>query len=321
MNIGLFQHSNEMFGGSVYEKMLVDAISSQHIVKKFDIQNLLFAKGVRPQVYLTMLLKQMAPEIDLWIRSNIAVAAMTNRSTKRKNIALMHHIDVSEIGNYWINRWLARRFLNNAKNCDCVVVVAEFWKQYLESKGIERIKVIPNGFDINIFAVEEEQVNTFKKKYGLQDKPIIYIGNCQESKGSAEVYESLKSLDYHLVSSGVRKINLPVRTFKLSYSEYILLLSSCDVVITMSKFLEGWNRVAHEAMLCKTPVIGSGAGGMGELIEGGGQIICKNILNLRELVHDALSNAAPLGDKGYRFASQFTLKRFNESWLSLLETL
>lgn len=321
MNIGLFQHSNEMFGGSIYEKMLAEVLSSHHSIKEFDIRNLLFSKGVRPQVFLAMHWKQIMPKIDLWIRGNVAVAAMTNRSIKGRNIALLHHIDISEIGNYWINRGLARLFLRNVRKCDCVVVVAKFWKEYLESKGIERIKIIPNAFDIEAFAVKEEQVNNFKIKHGLQDKPIIYIGNCQESKGSAEVYESLKSLDVHLVSSGVRKINLPVRTFDLRYSEYILLLSACDVVITMSRFLEGWNRVAHEAMLCRTPVIGSGSGGMRELLEGGGQIICENIKDLPEYLNLALANAASPGENGFRFASQFTVERFNESWLSLIDAL
>lgn len=321
MNIGLFQYSHEIDGGSIYEKILADVLSSQHIVSKFDVRKRFFNKGERPQAFLAMLLKQTAPKIDLWIRNNTAVAAMTKRSTKRRNIALCHHIDRSEIGNYWISRGLGRLFLKNVRKCECVVVVAEFWKKYLESKGIERITVIPNAFRIEAFAVKEEQVYDFKKKYGLLDKPVIYIGNCQENKGAAEVYEILKSPDVHLVSSGVRKINLPVRTFELSYTEYVLLLSACDVVITMSKFLEGWNRVAHEAMLCKTPVIGSGTGGMGELLQGGGQIICKNIQDLREHVHFALANAAPLGDKGYRFASQFTIQRFSESWLNLIETL
>jgi len=321
MNIGIFQHSHEMFGGSVYEKMLLDALSSQHIVSKFEIRRPFFNKGVRPQVFLAILLKQMAPKIDLWIRGNIAVAAMTNRSIRRKNIALLHHLDIFEIGNYWINRGFARLFLENARKCDCVVVVANFWKEYLQSHGIKRIIVIPNAFEVEAFAVKKEQVYNFKKKHSLLDKPVIYIGNCQESKGSAEVYEILKSMDVHLVSSGVRQIDLPVRTFELSYSEYVLLLSACDVVITMSKFLEGWNRVAHEAMLARTPVIGSGAGGMRELLEGGGQIICKKIQKLREHVHFALANAASLGNAGYAFASKFTVQRFSESWLRLVESL
>ncbi len=107
-------------------------------------------------------------------------------------------------------------------------------------------------------------------------------------KGAIEVYDALKTIDAHFVSSGIRDVDLPVRNFTLSYSEYILLLSACDVIITMSKFLEGWNRVAHEAMLCKTPVIGSGTGGMRELLEGGGQIICDKIQDIPEHLNYAL---------------------------------
>ena len=56
-----------------------------------------------------------------------------------------------------------------------------------------------------------------------------------------------------------------------------MLLSCCDIVISFSEFPEGWNRVAHEALLTKTPVIGSGQGGMNELLNKSGQIICRDI--------------------------------------------
>jgi len=320
MNIGLFQYTHELYGGSVYEKMLTDVLSSQHTVREIDVRKRLFNKGERPQAFLSMRLKQMDPKIDLWIRNNIAVGAMTNRSIKKRNIALCHHLDGAEIGNYWVNRGLGRLFLRSAKKCDCVVVVAEFWKKYLESKGIERIQVIPNAFKTEAFSVKDKQVYNFKKRYDLQGKPVIYIGNCQIMKGAANVYAILKPLNVHLVSSGIRDIDLPVRNFTLSYSEYILLLSASDVVITMSRFLEGWNRVAHEAMLCKTPVIGSGTGGMGELLEGGCQIICESIQDIPKHVSFALANADLLGEKGYKFASQFNKQRFSESWLTLIAT-
>jgi glycosyltransferase involved in cell wall biosynthesis len=321
MNIGLFQYTHSLYGGAAYEKMLAEVLSSQHSVSEFDVRTRYFNKGQRPRVFLSVLLKQIDPKIDLWIRNKVAVAAMQNRSAKKRNIALCHHLDGPEVGNYWVNRGLGRLFLRNARKCDCVVVVAEFWKEYLESKGIERVKVIRNAFRTESFSIQEKQVYEFKKKYDLLGKPIIYIGNCQKIKGAADVYEILRPLKLHLVSSGIRDIDLPVRNFTLSYSEYILLLSACDAVITMSQFLEGWNRVAHEAMLCRTPVIGSGSGGMRELLEGGEQIICERIQDIPEHLEYALKNSALLGDKGYGFASQFTLQKFRESWLALVESL
>jgi glycosyltransferase involved in cell wall biosynthesis len=114
------------------------------------------------------------------------------------------------------------------------------------------------------------------------------------------------------------KISAP--NLNLSYGEYLLLLKSSSVVITMSTFKEGWNRTAHEAMLCKTPVVGSGLGGMQELLDGGGQIICEDFSQLREKVLYVLDHPE-IGEKGYEFAKQFTIERFNEAWLNLIKNI
>ena len=60
---------------------------------------------------------------------------------------------------------------------------------------------------------------------------------------------------------------------------------------------------------------------MGELLAAGNHILCKNIQDLREYLDFALANAAPLEDKGYRLARQFTQQRLSESWLTLIGTL
>jgi len=57
---------------------------------------------------------------------------------------------------------------------------------------------------------------------------------------------------------------------------------------------------------------------MGELLEGGKQIICDGFDELREKVYYALDHPE-LGEMGFEFARQFTAKKFNEEWLSLIE--
>jgi len=113
-------------------------------------------------------------------------------------------------------------------------------------------------------------------------------------------------------------VNIPALNLNLDYHDYILLLKSSSVVITMSKFMEGWNRTAHEAMLCKTPVIGSGLGGMRELLEGGRQIICDDFEDLEEKVSHVLDHPE-MGEMGFEFVRQFTAKKFNEGWVSAVE--
>jgi len=96
------------------------------------------------------------------------------------------------------------------------------------------------------------------------------------------------------------------------------------LVVTMSKFKEGWCRTAHEAMLCKTPVIGSGLGGMKELLEGGKQIVCPDFNSLREKVEYLLNNPGvrkKIGEDGFNFAKNFTFEKFKKDWIDLIKKL
>ena len=82
---------------------------------------------------------------------------------------------------------------------------------------------------------------------------------------------------------------------------------------------EGWSRVAHEAMLCKTPVIGSGTGGMRELLEGGNQIICNNLKNIPEAVKEVIKHKKKYGSDGYDFVNRFDTCYFYKEWNDLYE--
>ena len=92
----------------------------------------------------------------------------------------------------------------------------------------------------------------------------------------------------------------------------------------MSKFQEGWCRVAHEAMLCKTPVIGSGIAGMRELLKNGKQLICNNRNLLKDKVKNLLKDKKKredLGEKGYKYAKEFTSEKFKKDWSDLVKNL
>ena len=137
-------------------------------------------------------------------------------------------------------------------------------------------------------------------------------------------YEALKDLNVFLITTGRKDVDIPAKHFDLSYSEYLKLLTASSLVVTMSQFKEGWCRTTHEAMLCKTPVIGSGAGGMKELLEGGGQIICDDFSVLKEKVREILMDKNyrnQLGEKGYDYAKNFTIDKFNQEWISVIKDI
>jgi glycosyltransferase involved in cell wall biosynthesis len=213
---------------------------------------------------------------------------------------------------------LERMFYHHLKKVDAIVTISKYWQNHFLERGYPKVYLIYNAFDTDQFRFEAEQILEFKKKFRLDRKPIVYLGNCQRIKGVVEAYGHLKDMEVTLVTSGRREVNIPALNLDLNYKEYLLLLKASSGVITMSKFKEGWNRTAHEAMLCKTPVIGSGLGGMRELLEGGGQIICEGLDDLKERVCYALEHPE-LGEVGYGFAKQFTIKRFEEEWLNLIE--
>lgn len=57
---------------------------------------------------------------------------------------------------------------------------------------------------------------------------------------------------------------------------------------------------------------------MRELQEGGKQMICEDISKLNDLVDVAMENRDELGRKGYGFAKDFTVERFEGEWKEII---
>lgn len=303
-------------GGNVYEKYIISISSPEYdiepmgiVFKKnenkilqgfYKLSNLLFLKGQK----------------DIWIRNHFSVISSPFDRTKGKNIAIVHHIDSNYLSYPLLSKFMDKFYYFNLKNVDLLVVVSKYWKKHFE-QDVDNIKLIYNCFNMNDFQFADKEIIEFKQKYNLVDKPIIYLGNCQKSKGVVEAYNELKDLDVYLVTSGQKRVDIPAINLNLNYRDYLRLLKASSVVVTMSLFKEGWCRTAHEAMLCKTPVVGSGRGGMEELLNGGQQIVCKNFVDLKSNV-EYLMESPEFGEAGFSYASQmqFTKEYFQKEWIS-----
>ncbi|HVZ47939.1 MAG TPA: glycosyltransferase family 4 protein [Gemmatimonadaceae bacterium] len=204
-----------------------------------------------------------------------------------------------------------------------VVTISRFWEDRIRALGHPRVETIYNGFDLDEFAVSEDDIDAFRRRHGLT-KPIVYIGNCQPAKGAPRSYEALRDLDVHLVTSGRPVAQLPALNINGTRREYLELLAASAVVVTMSTFDEGWCRTAHEAMLLGRPVVGSGRGGMGELLAGGAQVTCPDFRDLRGHVSRLLADpprAAAAGETGRAWARTFTADRFRSAWRTFVQSL
>lgn len=302
-------------GGNAYRESLISLKSDECDIESMGI--LLNRNGNKIfQSFKTLShLLYLKGQKDIWIRDYFSTLTLPFDRTVGKNIAIAHHIDSKYLSYPFISKRMDKVYYSNLEKVDLLVVVSKYWKDHFESY-VDNVKIIYNCFDINNFQFTEEEIIEFKQRYNLLDKPIIYLGNCKKSKGVVEAYNALKDMDVHLVTSGPKKVDIPAINLELNYRDYLRLLKASSVVVTMSFFKEGWCRTAHEAMLCKTPVVGSGKGGMEELLKEGEQIICRDFGELKNNV-EYLLEQPDVGINGYKYASQekFSVRYFHNEWL------
>lgn len=309
VNIG-----QKQYGGKAYENMVRDVLSRYFEVEDFNV-------GKIPKALLN--LWKSSKKIDNKIIVKNFDSCLFLNKKPVKTIAIVHHIDYS-FAPFAIKcafLFFTPIILRNLRRTEAIIVVSKYWKEFFEKRGYKNVSLIYNAFNLDDFNFSDEEIEEFKKRYNLTGKPIIYLGNCQRAKGVVESYQFLKDLDAHLVTSGKPMVKIPAKNLDIEYRDYLKLLKASSIVLTMSLFKEGWCRTAHEAMFCKTPVIGSGKGGMRELLEEGKQIICEDFSKLREKVEYLLNHPEireKTGEDGYNFAKKFNLERFQEEWLNLI---
>ena len=260
---------------------------------------------------------------DVWIRDFI-LAGMVPLWTRRRNIFLIHHIDAS-VWPWWTKTFypLLERFIYfNLRRADAIVVISKYWEQHFRERGFSRVYKIYNCFPMEEYNVSDEEAVQFKKEFNLEGKPIVYLGNCQREKGVVEAYEALKDLPVHLVTSGQELVKIPARNLNLERKDFLRLLKTVDLAVFMTQFRTGWDMTACEAMLMKTPVIGTSIAAMRELIESSGQVMCDDFGELREKAETLLLNPEERkaqGERGCEFVQQFTIERFQAEWLKVVE--
>lgn len=308
-------------GGFAYSSLARKVLASEYAVevKDFSFESLKI-RSAKPFLWLLGLISLwFTKSRSAWIRDDI-MGAVVPLWTRKKNILLIYHIDPSVFpGFFRVFYKLAEKFIYwNARRADAIITISRYWREHFLEKGFKNVHTIYWAFLDEGQTIGDGEVEEFKKKFSLGDKPIIYLGNCQKEKGVVEAYAALKGLPAHLVTSGKPTVQLPALNLDLSYREYLCLLKASALVLTMSKFKEGWCITAHEAMLLGTPVIGSGLGGMGELLEGGNQTICEDFGLLRGKVEYFLRHPDArntIGRRGYEYAKNFSLERFKKEWL------
>lgn len=304
-------------GGTLYE---IDAIES--IKREYSIS--VNSNYIKKENTIKYFLKKHKRTIqaDICV-SDPYVLAFNKLDYKKYNIAIIHHIDESLAKSSFLGKLFLNQLLKNLKKVDLVVVVSKFWESYLRTYGIQNIKIIYNSYALLDFTFEDQDAISLKERLKLDPKkPTIYLGKHTQGKGVDEILKHIDCSKFNLIASGKGAAqNDKYQSVFLSKKEFPMLLKIADVVLAMSTMPEGWNRIAHEAMLVKTPVIGSGSGGMRELLENSGQKIVTDFSNLKNEIDNVIENKWELGNLAFDYVKKFDESYFQSEWLGLIKQI
>ena len=157
----------------------------------------------------------------------------------------------------------------------------------------QKERVIPNGADDDLFRpVENEQIELFRQRLGLENKPLLLtVGNVTERKGQdvviralPELLQSVPEVHYLLVGLPTLKAELTNLAQRLGVEDRVHFLgrldaqalvaayNACDVYVMTSRHsksgdFEGYGIAAVEAALCGKPAVVSGGSGLEEAIQ------------------------------------------------------
>ncbi len=222
---------------------------------------------------------------------------------------------------------------------------------FIQSGGKpDRVKVIYNGFDPQVYQPNPSAVATLRQTLQIQDKFVIgHFGRLSPWKGQHILLEALSHTPSKTVGLFVgaalfgedeyaRQLQEQVKALGLTDRVHFLgfrsdipdLMGACDVIAHTSIAPEPFGRVIVETMCCGKPIIAAAAGGAAELIvhgKTGWSTTPGDVLKLASVINDCASDpatSAVIAHAGYldaieRFHIDRTTLEINQLLVSLIQ--
>lgn len=191
--------------------------------------------------------------------------------------------DINIYTRYYLRKLLIKYVLDR---CNKVIAVSNALEQRLVEIGVavEKIVVIPNGVDAELFKPLDQ--TECRKKIGLplNKKIILYAGNFAQVKGVDILVDAFGELarfrnDILLVLVGdgpldkmlrekVKMLGIECNVIFAGYTTHDSVpfyMNACDVFCLPSRY-EGCPNVVLEALACGRPVVASRVGGVEEIV-------------------------------------------------------
>lgn len=186
----------------------------------------------------------------------------------------------------------AKLVINTSKR---ILAVSNFIKVRLENiQYTNRIKILYNCVDLNLFQSNPEKSDMVRKKYGISADNIVimYSGRIAEEKGTLEMIKGVKNIcreykDVKILIVGCcwfpnimdGEYLEEIKKESDSFSEQIIftgyipmedmppVYETADILIIPTKVEEAFGMVALEAMALRTAVVSVDSGGLSEVLD------------------------------------------------------
>lgn len=239
-------------------------------------------------------------------------------------------------------RELAYRFVDVGliRKADHVIAVSKVLKNELNSRWAipkEKVTVIPNGVDINVFRPDIPNVHSVKARYGIKGRYCLFVGQLRHRKGVDYLLQALNGMsdvdiNCVIVGDGPARGALVKLASNLKLSERVVftgavpfedlppLYAGADFFV-LPTMAEGLPLVILEAMASGLPVISTNVSGVLEIIRGkynGFIVSTRDVLALREFIR-LLAEDHNLRKEMANNARQTAIEKF--SWLSVVKKI
>jgi glycosyltransferase involved in cell wall biosynthesis len=194
-----------------------------------------------------------------------------------------------------------------------VIAVSDDLKQKVVDLGLveEKVKVIPNGVDLDVFRPMSKTTARAQLDLGSWDKIVLYVGSLEAVKGIDSLlhaFRELRELERGrrillvVIGQGTLQCHMQrmIDTFGMHdcvlwqpyvpHDEIPVWMNASDV-LCLTSLSEGRPNVLYEAMACGLPVVASSVGGVPEMVcsdQLGELVPAGNVPEIREAMRRVL---------------------------------
>ena len=185
------------------------------------------------------------------------------------------------------------------RNFDCVIAVGEQLKNEFVDRfkvSSEKIKLIPNGVDTNLFRSDISDSESVLIKYQLPKDYVLFVGRLVEQKGVQFLLKAIKATRIHVVIVGGGPLFSYLKELcqRLEISEQVHFIGGvplCDLrkIYSQAKFFvlpsvaEGFPFALLEAMAAGKPIVASRIKGVESVVTDGYNGFLFDVGNVEEL--------------------------------------